>query len=699
MEVEVASVGCEEGVRDALRELRLQCADATAGSGSSSPWSEARAEAMRSLGDFITWRCQFSTDRWWSRRDLLGVASGERSDAHAASLQTSSPVGRNGVRTNPAASALTALAIGEEEEGTARCSCFPVASPSDVRGGAITGGSPTIEHHLSRRSGPGRAAVPHVPSSAKEEAALALLVSLEEERRRVGAKGSGSDADDDAPPPVRAALVPLLVWNGHVRACVEVLSAAESASGRHEGSLTTIARWRALTFACLASGDADQAARIAETLLASAGACEEEHGAPNRLTCSFLLTAARAERAKHKAQVMVRAQKFSGTGDKDGATFPTSDGFAGGQALAVAAGWAEKAVDLAQRDKRFEGFLEPARVALGGCLLEAVTSGHHGAPACSPPRVIAEAALAEAATHLAAARGLSGKGKVRDARPVGSGNPIAVYLLALVLTHQTKIDAALDLLETFPFVTNSRSYVYRRALQSVLYAANQRVSKAVSTLLDLLEQIEDGTPMQAFVLRVLVRLCSAHKKTLEKERIEECIRLMVGRGSDAEGTAMARHASVLASELSLYYASEGKGKKALEKASRAVTLDPASGLAHHAMGMACECTGDNPGALQHYENAMAAVPQYGPSALAAATMWHAMDDRYAWHAKNLCRDALLWDPRNAEALLLLGKIEERMGNVDESKAHYLLGSRLAEGTTCIPPYEFPVIIWEDEDEW
>ena len=138
------------------------------------------------------------------------------------------------------------------------------------------------------------------------------------------------------------------------------------------------------------------------------------------------------------------------------------------------------------------------------------------------------------------------------------------------------------------------------------------------------------------------------------------------------------HASVLASELSLYYASEGKGKKALEKASRAVTLDPASGLAHHAMGMACECAGDNPGALQHYENAMAAVPQYGPSALAAATMWHAMDDRYAWHAKNLCRDALLWDPRNAEALLLLGKIEERMGNVDESKAHYLLGSRLAE---------------------
>ena len=101
-------------------------------------------------------------------------------------------------------------------------------------------------------------------------------------------------------------------------------------------------------------------------------------------------------------------------------------------------------------------------------------------------------------------------------------------------------------------------------------------------------------------------------------------------------------------------------------------------------------------ALAKYEEAMAMCPNYGPSALASALIWENRMDDYVWHARDLCEDAVKWSLEDYEALLALGQMKERLGDVEASKALNAMGLSHIGKMPCIPYYEFPVVIWEDD---
>mmetsp|Transcript_274 Transcript_274/g.678 ORF Transcript_274/g.678 Transcript_274/m.678 type:complete len:81 (+) Transcript_274:24-266(+) len=72
-----------------------------------------------------------------------------------------------------------------------------------------------------------------------------------------------------------------------------------------------------------------------------------------------------------------------------------------------------------------------------------------------------------------------------------------------------------------------------------------------------------------------------------------------------------------------------------------------------------------------------------------------MDD-YTWHARDLCEDALKWNLDDYEALLALGRMKEQMGDVEASQALNSRGLKHIGEMPCMPYYEFPTVIWEDD---
>ena len=100
--------------------------------------------------------------------------------------------------------------------------------------------------------------------------------------------------------------------------------------------------------------------------------------------------------------------------------------------------------------------------------------------------------------------------------------------------------------------------------------------------------------------------------------------------------------------------------------------------------------------MRKYEEAMAMCPQYGPSALASALIWEFQMDDYTWHARDLCEDALKWNLDDCEARLALGRLMEQLGERESSKALIATGLREIGEMPCVPLYEFPIVLWEDD---
>ncbi|QDZ24172.1 hypothetical protein A3770_12p66900 [Chloropicon primus] len=570
---------------------------------------------------------------------------------------------------------------------------------------------------------------PYSPRCPLEEALIATMVFLEEERKAVEPKGKSKSQR------VRLALLPMLILCGRPRAACEFLSTAENASGCYEGGETFV-RWMLLAHACLAARLPGRAVRVSKSLLDShfdafdndmtreelerertmyesaastsfsSALDDDEHfqefstptsngtaaeeasevGAADSLTSSLFATNSGA----HKIHLLLLACR---TKLDEHRMQMREHNFNGGAGAAVATGWAEKALNLCNSDPINLGHLqESCTIAYAGCILEALSRGHQGNPACSPPREVYDKALGDAETQLH---------KVVYTKSSRSLNPIAAYLLSLVYIRREKKKEAMDLLSGLQN-TNSCVQVFMNTLLAVLYATEKRTTKGFNMLEKMLVELEmqgregqSSLEKQYFVHRVQLRFAIF-------KRGATTIFQRGRHGDHAEVIqALARHgktrlASLLAAELSIHFAFSQKFGKAKDLAEEAVTLDPSCPLAHHAMGVIHESTPEYDLALQKYEDAMAMCPQYGPSALASALIWEYQMDDYTWHARDLCEDALKWNLDDYEALLALGRMKEQMGDVEASQALNSRGLKHIGEMPCMPYYEFPTVIWEDD---
>ncbi len=529
------------------------------------------------------------------------------------------------------------------------------------------------------------------PSNPTEEALLALLVYLEEERCKVAPKGKSSRQA------IRMSLVPLLLWNNKLRCVVEFLTTAENASGHFEG-IETYKRWQMLAHACLANRLPGRAVRVSKSLLgknfeAAEGQLmkevedqieeesEGEKGGNLRIfrtpkgayQVHLLLLACRAKLDEHRMNM--REHNFNGGVD-----------------AAVATGWAEKAMHLASADPDLAALHESSVMAYAGCILEAVTRGHQGNPACSPPREIYDHALSEAEKKL------TGVLFDKNSRSI---NPIAAYLLSLIYVRRDKVEEAVQLLSRKGLQnTNSNVQIFMNSLLAVLYATRKRTTKGFNMLEKMLTQLETqelGVSLEKkfFLHRVQLRFAIFKRgatAVFQRGRHgdhTDLIKALAQSGSR-------RLASLLSAELCLHFAYAQKFSKARVFAEDAMELDPICPLAHHSMGVVHEGVSEYGLALSKYEDAMAACPQYGPSALASALVWEYQMDDYVWHARDLCEDALKWNLDDYEALLALGRMKEQLRDVEASKALNAMGLKHIGQMPCIPYSEFPVIIWEDD---
>lgn len=387
----------------------------------------------------------------------------------------------------------------------------------------------------------------------------------------------------------------------------------------------------------------------------------------------LLLLACRAKLDEHRMQMREHA-------------------FNGGSGAAVATGWAEKALDLCKADPNGLGHLrESCATAYAGCILETLSRGHQGNPSCSPPREVHDRALLECESELR---------RVVRSQNARSPNPIATYLLALTYVRRGKRQEAMELLSGLQH-SNSSAQVFMTSLLAVLHATQKRTAKGFNMLERLLCQLEalgggnENLEKQFFVHRVQLKF-SIFKRgattMFQRGRHRDHEDLL-----DAlEARGRARLASLLAAELAMHHSFCQKFDRARVLAERAVQIDPSCPLAHHALGTIHEGRSEYGEALRKYEEAMAMCPQYGPSALASALIWEYQMDDYTWHARDLCEDALKWNLDDCEARLALGRLMEQLGERESSKALIATGLREIGEMPCVPLYEFPIVLWEDD---
>jgi tetratricopeptide (TPR) repeat protein len=631
--------------------------------------SESNIAALRELGESLAWRSKVRETDWYPSCKLAD----ERGEGLALERRN-----RNTSQEERAEPTTTAARSSDQEDERRN---------SKKKAGSFT------------------------PSTPTDEALLALLVYLEEERHKVGPKGVSKHAA------ARLSLLPLLLWNSKLRCAVEFLSVAENASGEYEGRDESFTRWRMLAFSCLAAKLPGRAVRASKSLLNrnfhTKGSQEEgEVEGEDRLTLDGLAIGAdgshktmadqlfRSSPVSEKVHLLLLACRAKIDEHRSNMR---NKMFNGGVDVAVATGWAEKAMNLCAGNPDLSHLNESCVTAYAGCILEAVLRGHQGNPACSPPREVYERALEEAETQLVKIFSFGNHGS-NNTNGISSSsrslNPIAGYLLSLVYVLRGKKKEAIGMLTGLQN-TNSCVHVFTNTLLAVLYATEKRTSKGFNLLekmivdLEMMEGLGGSLEKRFFLHRVQLRFA-----IFKRGATAIFQRGRHGDHDDLIGTltqqGKQRLASLLSAELSIHFAYAQKFDKARALSEKAIALDPSCPLAHHSAGVVQEGISEYGLALGKYEEAMAMCPHYGPSALASAMIWQYQMDDYIWHARDLCEDALRWNHQDYEALLALGQMKEQLGDSEASKAMNEIGLAKIGQMPCIPYHEFPVIIWEDD---